>query len=60
MTLVGEINVSIVKLEAKRANVLAKIKADMKLWSFKTSEFKGVLLTRLKRCPNKAKAVKSC
>ena len=57
MTRVDEINVQIAKLEAEResamkaerANVLAKMKADIKLYGFKTSEFKGVLVTRKKR-----------
>jgi len=34
---------------AERANVLAKMKADIKLYGFKTSEFKGILATRKKR-----------
>ena len=29
----------------ERANVLAKIKEDIKLFGFKTSDFKGVLAT---------------
>ena len=45
-------------MKAERANVLAKMKADMKLYGFKTSDFKGVLLTRAKRGPNKTKTVK--
>ena len=57
MTRVDEINVQIAKLEAERAsamnaeraNVLAKMKADIKLYGFKTTDFKGVLLTRKKR-----------
>jgi len=57
MTRVDEINVQIAKLEAEResamkaerADVLAKMKADIKLYGFKTSEFKGVLATRKKR-----------
>jgi hypothetical protein len=57
MTRVDEINAQIVKLEAERAsainadraNVLAKMKADIKLYGFKTSDFKGILLTRAKR-----------
>ena len=57
MTRVDEINVQIAKLEAERdtamkaerANVLSKMKADIKLYGFKTSEFKGVLATRKKR-----------
>ena len=57
MTRVDEINAQIAKLEAERAsamnaeraNVLAKMKADIKLYGFKTSDFKGVLATRAKR-----------
>jgi hypothetical protein len=57
MTRVDEINVQIAKLEAEResamlaerANVLAKMKADIKLYGFKTTDFKGVLATRAKR-----------
>ena len=56
-TRVDEINAQIAKLEAEResamkaerANVLAKMKADIKLYGFKTSDFKGVLATRAKR-----------
>jgi hypothetical protein len=33
----------------ERANVLAKIKEVIKLFGFKTSDFKGVLATRKKR-----------
>lgn len=57
MTRVDEIDAQIAKLEAERAsamnaeraNVLAKMKADIKLYGFKTTDFKGVLLTRVKR-----------
>ena len=57
MTRVDEINAQIAKLEAERedammkerANVLAKMKADIKLYGFKTTDFKGILLTRAKR-----------
>ena len=57
MTRVDEINAQIAQLEAEReeammkerANVLAKMKADIKLYGFKTSDFKGVLATRKKR-----------
>ena len=57
MTRVDEINIQIAKLEAERkdallkerANVLSKMKADIKLYGFKTSDFKGVLATRKKR-----------
>ena len=57
MTCVDEINAQIAKLEAEResamlaerANVLAKMKADIKLYGFKTTDFKGVLATRKKR-----------
>ena len=66
MTRVDEINAQIAKLEAERAtamkenraNVLAKMKQDIKDYGFKTSDFKGVLLTRAKRGPNKVKTVK--
>ena len=65
MTRVDEINVQIAKLEAERdsamlaerANVLSKMKADIKLYGFKTSDFKGVLATRKKRAPNGTRAV---
>ena len=33
----------------ERTNVLAKMKEDIKLFGFKTSDFKGVLATRKKR-----------
>ena len=57
MSRVEEINVEIAKLQTEResemlkerANVLAKMKADIKLYGFKTSDFKGVLATRKKR-----------
>lgn len=57
MTRVDEINAQIAKLvaerveamKAERANVLAKMKADIKLYGFKTTDFKGVLATRKKR-----------
>ncbi len=66
MTRVDEINAQIAKLEAEResamkaerANVLAKIKADIKLYGFKTTDFKGVLATRRKRSPNGTRAAK--
>jgi hypothetical protein len=66
MTRVDEINAQIAKLEAERedammkerANVLAKMKADIKLYGFKTSDFKGVLATRKKRSPNGTVAAK--
>ena len=62
MTRVDEINAQIAKLEeerksvmlTERANVLAKMKADMKLYGFKTSDFKGVLATRKKRATGTA------
>ena len=62
MTRVDEINAQIAKLEAERAsamnaeraNVLAKMKADIKLYGFKTTDFKGVLLTRKKRATGTA------
>lgn len=57
MTRVDEINAQIAKLIEERedamlkerANVLAKMKADIKLYGFKTNDFKGVLQTRRKR-----------
>ena len=60
MSEVGKINEQIAALTAQResvmhkerANVLAKMKADINLYGFKTSEFKGVLATRKKRAPN--------
>ena len=42
----------------ERANVLVKMKEDIKLFGFKTSDFKGVLATRKKRGPNKKTAAK--
>jgi hypothetical protein len=66
MTRVDEINAQIAKLEAERedamlkerANVLAKMKADIKLYGFKTTDFKGILATRKKRSPNGTRAAK--
>jgi hypothetical protein len=57
MNEVDKINEQIAQLTAQRdsamlkekANVLAKMKADIKLYGFKTTDFKGVLLTRAKR-----------
>jgi len=62
MNKVDEINAQIAKLEAERAsameasraNVLAKIKDDIKLYGFKTTDFKGILLTRKKRATGTA------
>ena len=42
----------------ERANVLAKMKEDIKLFGFKTSDFKGVLATRKKRGTAAKKTVK--
>jgi hypothetical protein len=64
MTRVDEINAQIAKLEAERenamlaerANVLAKMKADIKLYGFKTSDFKGILATRKKRATGTKRA----
>jgi len=64
MSEVDKINEQIAQLTAQReavmlkerASVLTKMKADIKLYGFKTSDFKGVLLTRAKRSPNKVKA----
>ena len=66
MNEVDKLNAQIAELMVKRdseiqkekANVLAKIKADIKLYGFKTTDFKGVLLARTKRGPNKTKTVK--
>ena len=66
MSEVDKINEQIAQLTAQResvmlkerANVLAKMKADIKLYGFKTSEFKGVLATRKKRSPNGTRAAK--
>lgn len=57
MTRVDEINAEIAKLEAQRnsamlverANALGKIRKDIKLYGFKTSDFKSVLATCKKR-----------
>lgn len=57
MSRVEEINVQIAKLEeerksamlTERGNVLDRIKKEIKLYGFKTSDFKGVLATRKKR-----------
>lgn len=66
MTRVDDINAQIAKLEAEReremnkerANVLVKMKADIKLYGFKTSDFKGILKTRAKRGSKTVAAVK--
>jgi len=57
MSEVDRINEQIAALTAQResvmvkerANVLAKMKSDIKLYGFKTTDFKGVLTTRKKR-----------
>ena len=57
MTRIDEINAQIAKLEeerksamlAERGNVLARVKSDIKLFGFKTGDFKGILVTRKKR-----------
>lgn len=41
----------------ERSNVLAKMKEDIKLFGFKTSDFKGVLATRKKRGTTAKKVV---
>jgi hypothetical protein len=66
MNEVDKINEQIAQLTAQRdsamlkekANVLAKMKADIKLYGFKTSDFKGVLATRAKRGTAKKVAAK--
>jgi len=55
MSRVDEINAQIAKLEAEResamfedkANVLAKMKADIKLYDFKATDFEGLLKSRV-------------
>ena len=55
MSRVAEINVQIAKLQAEResamlaerANVLAKMKEDIKLYDFKATDFKGLLKSRV-------------
>jgi flagellar hook-associated protein FlgK len=57
MSRIDEINQQIAKLQQEREsemlkerdNVLQKMKADIKLYGFKTTDFKGVLATRKKR-----------
>ena len=64
MNEVDKLNAQIAELMVKRdseihkekANVLAKMKADIKIYGFKTTDFKGILATRAKRSPNKVKA----
>ena len=66
MSRVDVINAQIEKLQQERDNemlkfrdvVLAKMKADIKLYGFRTIDFKGVLATRKKRGPNKKNAAK--
>ena len=66
MSRVDDINAQIEKLQQERDNemlklrddVLAKMKADIKLYGFKTTDFKGVLATRKKRGPNKKTSAK--
>ena len=67
MNEVDKINEQIALLTAQRdsamlkekANVLAKMKEDIKLYGFKTSDFKGVLATRKKRSPNGTRTAKA-
>ena len=62
MNEVDKINEEIAALTSKRdaamlkekTNVLAKMKADIKLYGFKTGDFKGVLATRKKRSTSPA------
>jgi hypothetical protein len=66
MNEVDKINEEIAALTARResamlkekTNVLAKMKADIKLYGFKTSDFKGVLATRKKRSLNGTRVAK--
>lgn len=41
-------------MKAERATVFAKMKFEIKLYVFKTSNFKGILLTRTKHGNKKA------
>ena len=67
MSRVDDINAQIAKLQAERdsemknlrVDVLAKMKADIKLYNFTNTDFKGVLATRKKRGPNKKTAAKN-
>lgn len=60
---VDKYNLEIAELTKKRdeailkdkANVLAKMKDDIKLYGFKTTDFKGVLATRKKKVGAAAK-----
>ena len=62
MSRVEEINLQIAKLEeerksamlTERGNVLDRIKKEIKLYGFKTTDFKGVLATRKKRATGTA------
>ena len=55
MNRVDQINAEIAKLQAERedaiqterANVLAKMKADIKLYDFKATDFKGLIKSRV-------------
>ena len=38
-----------VEMLKERDNVLVRVKADIKLFGFKTGDFKGILVTRKKR-----------
>ena len=66
MSEVDKINEQIAQLTAQResvmlkerANVLAKMKLDIKLYGFRTSDFKGILATRKKRSPNGTRSAK--
>ena len=66
MNEVDKLNAQIAELMTKRdseiqkekANVLAKMKADIKLYGFKTTDFKGILATRAKRGTGTAAAAK--
>ena len=41
------------EMKKERVNVLAKMKADIKLYGFKTTDFRGLLATRAKRSDGK-------
>jgi hypothetical protein len=64
MTRLDEIRAQQVELEKElktimdkeRDNVLAELKEKIKLFGFKTSDFRGVLVTRKKKKADKAEA----
>ena len=67
MSRVDEINEQIRKLEEEReeairqqrAAVLTKMRSDIKLYGFKTTDFKGVLKTRKRRSKSNEETAES-